>query len=139
MIGLSCKPSNSIYGSLKRYLKRQNYQRLESVATKGKNNFRIKRFGASSNRKPPHIPELQTKSKKSRRNLVVKFRDAYLEMMLSLSTKVGSLHSGNMFGRKRICKACKAKKASLFEENEKKLFFEIYSILLASRKLDVLE
>ncbi|PIA33439.1 hypothetical protein AQUCO_04100099v1 [Aquilegia coerulea] len=138
MIGSSAMPSNSIYESLKRYWKRRNYQRLEGGATKSKNNFKIMRFGAS-NRSHKPLPELQTKSQESRRKLVVKFHDAYLEMMLGLSFKIRSLDGENMFGRKRIPKAGKVNKGSLFEENEKKLFFEIYSILLASREFAVLE
>ncbi|KAF9591863.1 hypothetical protein IFM89_008909 [Coptis chinensis] len=135
MMEYSSNSSNVLFGSLKRYWKRRKYQRLES-ATKSKSSVKSKpvKFAVNDRKLSP---ESQEKNNGSRGKTVIKLRDAYVEMMLGLSSKTdGETTGGSLFGAKRMPKAREVRSEPVFEQNERKVLFEMYSILVASRELD---
>ncbi|XP_010252982.1 PREDICTED: uncharacterized protein LOC104594383 [Nelumbo nucifera] len=123
------------YGSLKRYMRRRRYQRLDGTVT-GRKNMKIVRFGGNARRvwKIRAIPKLRLKIC-SPAKILVRLREAYMDMMLKLAGNVGYLNNNSIFGSKRIPKAREVKTVSSNEEFEMRLVLEIYKSLLASRQL----
>ncbi|XP_010279430.1 PREDICTED: uncharacterized protein LOC104613349 [Nelumbo nucifera] len=123
------------YGSLKRYWRRRRYHRLEGSTT-GRKNMKIVMIGGNTRRvwKIRPIPRLRLKML-SPMKVLVRLKEAYMNMMLKLAGNVGYLNNNNMFGNKRIPKARQVKTVSSNEEFEMRLILEIYKSLAASRQL----
>ncbi|XP_059451289.1 uncharacterized protein LOC132182106 [Corylus avellana] len=123
-----------IKGSLKRYWRRQRYQRLHGSKTSRKN-VKIVRLGDSPSRvwRLRAIPKLRLKIVSPLR-LWIKLKNAYMNTMLSLAGNVGHLSSSNVFGGRRIPKARQVSLKYSSEEIENRLIIEIYKAL-ASREL----
>ncbi|KAF9623468.1 hypothetical protein IFM89_003052 [Coptis chinensis] len=127
--------TTTFYGSLKRYWRRRQYQRIDGAITK---NPKAIRLGGKRKRtwKIKLTPKLKWGLKiVSPIKLMAKLRDAYINMMLGLAGNVGSLSGDNFFGGKRIPRARKISKVSKTDVFETKLIFEIYKALKASREL----
>ncbi|PIA63672.1 hypothetical protein AQUCO_00201191v1 [Aquilegia coerulea] len=125
----------AIYGSLKRFWRRRQYQRLDGT---NKKNMNVARLGGKRKSfwRIRAIPKLKLKLKiVSPIKMLAKLRDAYINMMLGLAGNVGSLNGDGFFGDKRIPKARKPSSSKVSKaagEYESKLIFEIYKALKAS-------
>ncbi|XP_030941010.1 uncharacterized protein LOC115965858 [Quercus lobata] len=126
-----------VQGTLKRYWRRQRYQRLHGSKPVRKN-VKITRFGGSPRRRVWRIravPKLRLKNF-SPSKLWTKIKNAYMNMMVSLAGNVGSLNTSSVFGDKRIPKERQVSHVVYStEEVENRLILEIYKALLASREL----
>ncbi|KAL0015366.1 hypothetical protein SO802_002435 [Lithocarpus litseifolius] len=92
-----------VQGTLKRYWRRQRYQRLHGSKPVRKN-VKITRFGGSPRRRVWRIravPKLRLKNFTPLK-LWTKIKNAYMNMMVSLAGNVGSLNTSNVFGGRRL-------------------------------------
>ena len=124
-----------IKGRLKRYWRRQRYERLHG-SKRSRKNVQVVRLGDSPSTRVWRmrvIPKLRLKIVSPLR-LWTKLKNAYMNTMLSLAGNVGHLSSSNVFGGRRIPKARKVPLNYSFEEIENRLIIEIYKAL-ASREL----
>jgi hypothetical protein len=126
-----------IQGSLKRYWRRQRYQRLHG-SKRIRKNVKTMRLGDGPGRgwRIRALPKLRLKIG-SPLKLWTKLKNAYMNTMLSLAGNVAHLSSSNtnVFGGKRIPKARQPVPLNYsFEEIENRLVIEIYKAL-ASREL----
>jgi hypothetical protein len=123
-----------IKGRLKRYWRRQRYERLHG-SKRSRKNVQIVRLGGSPSRvwRMRAIPKLRLKIVSPFR-LWTKLKNAYMNTMLSLAGNVAHLSSSNVFGARRIPKARQVPLNYSFEEIENRLIIEIYKAL-ASREL----
>ncbi|KAF3972994.1 hypothetical protein ACB098_01G183300 [Castanea mollissima] len=126
-----------VQGTLKRYWRRQRYQRLHGSKPVRKN-VKITRFGGSPRRRVWRIravPKLRLKNFAPLK-LWTKIKNAYMNMMVGLAGNVGSLNTSNVFGGKRIPKERQVSHVVYStEEVENRLILEIYRALIASREL----
>lgn len=127
-----------IQGSVKRYWRRQQYQRLHG-SKPIRRNMKVMRFGDSPPRRVwrirSAIPKLRWKIV-SPFKIWAKLKNAYINMMVNLAGNVGYLNTANVFGAKRIPKGRRqGPSAYSVEEVENRLIFEIYKVLQASRQL----
>ncbi|KAF9664008.1 hypothetical protein SADUNF_Sadunf17G0111300 [Salix dunnii] len=125
----------SFYGSWKRYWRRKRYQRLDGVITAGKK-ITVARLGGIPRRgwKVKAVPKLRILKSNivSPLKLLSKLRNAYINMMLGLA---GEVDGTNVFGNKRVPRGRQVKATYPSEEFEKRLVYEIYKNLLATREL----
>ncbi|KAA8547773.1 hypothetical protein F0562_004202 [Nyssa sinensis] len=140
-----CKPlfeemeklSYPISGGLKRYWRRRKYRRLHS-AIKNRKNVKIVTIGSGRRRfwRIKAIPKLRLRIA-SPLKLWTKFKNSYINMMLSLAGNVGALNNGNgnVFRGKRIPKARHVPASYSSDEFENRLVFEIYKTFMASKEL----
>ncbi|KAF6145874.1 hypothetical protein GIB67_028869 [Kingdonia uniflora] len=128
----------SLYGSLKRYWRRRKYQHLGDYGTKNKSrSTRTIRLGGKKSKhcwKVRAIPKARVKAVSPTKALRM-FHGAYIKAMIGLAGTVGSSYSAGMFGDKRIPKSRDVPTVAPFLENEKKLLYEMYSILFASHEI----
>ncbi|CAK7344233.1 unnamed protein product [Dovyalis caffra] len=127
----------SFYGSWKRYWRRKRYQRLDGAITARKN-MKVARFGGSPRRvwKIKAVPRLRIlKNIASPFKLLRKLKNAYVNMMLSLA---GNVDGTNVFGNKRVPRGRQVKAIYPSEAFEKRLIYEIYKNLLATRELSTM-
>lgn len=125
-----------IPGSLKRYWRRKQYQRLNGEVIKNKKNVKVTRIRGGSRRfwRIKAIPKLRWKIA-SPIKLLTKLKNAYMNMMINLAGNVGHLNTDNTFGGKRIPKARKVPIAYSSNEFNERLVYEIYKALVATREL----
>ncbi|EOY04092.1 hypothetical protein QUC31_017416 [Theobroma cacao] len=123
-------------GTLKRYWRRRQYQRLNGEVVKSRKNVKVTRIGAGSRRfwRVKAIPKLRWKIA-SPVKLLTKLKNAYVNMMISLAGNVGSLNTENTFGGKRIPKARQVPVVYSSNEFDQRLVYEIYKALVATREL----
>ncbi|KAH7851127.1 hypothetical protein Vadar_007649 [Vaccinium darrowii] len=124
--------------SLKRIWRRRQYRRLRG-ANPNRKRLRIVVFGGSPRRywRIKSIPKLRFKVA-SPLKLWRKFKSAYASMMVNFSARLGYLNGGDDFGGKRIAKAAGGGGPVGHhgkEEFEKRLIFEIYKSLAASKAM----
>ena len=125
-------------GSLKRYWRRQQYQRLHGSKSSRKN-VKVTRFGAGSPRRVWRIRAVRKLRFKifSPFKLWTKLKNTYMNMMVSLAGNVGYLNTSNIFGGKWVPKARQVSHVVYStEEVESRIILEIYKALLASRELN---
>ncbi|KAL5722062.1 hypothetical protein ACHQM5_005630 [Ranunculus cassubicifolius] len=123
-----------IFGSIKRHWRRRQYQRLD---VNGKH-IEVIRLGGKRKRswKLRAIRKLRFGFRIGTPiKLLGKLREAYMNMMLSLSQNVDSLSGQSIFVLKTIKVAKDSPKMSKAEEFENKLIFEIYKALKSTHEL----
>jgi len=130
----------SFYGSWKRYWRRKRYQRFDGAITARKN-IKVTRFGGGPRRvwKIKAVPRLRIlKSIASPLKVMSKLKNAYINMMLSMA---GNVDGTNVFGNKRVPRRrqVKATNCPSTEAFEKRLVYEIYKNLLATRELSTVK
>ncbi|XWS75508.1 hypothetical protein CRYUN_Cryun01aG0095500 [Craigia yunnanensis] len=125
-----------IPGTLKRYWRRSQYQRLNGEVIKNKNKVKITRLRGGSRRfwRIKAKPKVRWKIA-SPIKLLTKLKNAYMNMMINLAGNVGYLNTDNTFGGKRIPKARKVPMVYSSNEFEERLVYEIYKALIATREL----
>ena len=124
-------------GSWKRYWRRKRYQRLDGAITARKNT-NVARFGGSPRRtwKIKAVPKLRIlKNIASPTKLLRKLKNAYISMILSVAGNADGTH---VFGDKRVPRGRQVKAAYPSEAFEKRLVYEIYKNLLATRELSTM-
>lgn len=126
--------SNGIFNLMKRQWRRRKYSRLDS-AVENRKNIKIVRFGGKVKRRVWKLRKLRFKFS-SPLNLWKKFKNAYMNMMLKLSSSVSALNTGGSFGTKRIPKARTVPLAYNKTEFENRLVYEIYKSLVVSMELN---
>ncbi|XWS30758.1 hypothetical protein CRYUN_Cryun23aG0016500 [Craigia yunnanensis] len=126
-----------IPGTLKRYWKRKQYQRLNGEVIKNKKNVKITRIRGGSQRfwRIKAIPKLRWKIAASPIKFLTKLKNGYMNMMINLAGNVGYLNTENTFGGKQIPKARKVPMVYSSNEFEERLVYEIYKTLIANREL----
>ena len=129
----------SFYGSWKRCWRRKRYQRFDGAITARKN-IKVTRFGGSPRRvwKIKAVPRLRIlKSIASPLKLMSKLKNAYINMMLGMA---GNVDGTNVFGNKRVPRGRQVKAPNYPSEAfEKRLVYEIYKNLLATRELSTVK
>ncbi|KAL3527009.1 hypothetical protein ACH5RR_011665 [Cinchona calisaya] len=132
---LLSNPFNGI--SLKRQWRRRKYKRLNGSSRK--NNVKIVKFGGDKKKrawKIRAIPKLRLKFASPLR-LWKKFKNAYMNLMLSFAGNVGAMNCGNVFAGKSVTNA---RQASLTYKNsneiENRLIYEIYKSLVVSMEMN---
>ncbi|CAM8997936.1 unnamed protein product [Rhodiola kirilowii] len=114
-----------------RYWRKRQYNRLNGETHNIRRSGKVVRLGRLRKLRPIKKLRLVSPCKLWRR-----FKDAYVDMMLRLAGSVGELNTGNGFGAKHIPKARGVKlECTAREEFEKRIVYEIYKSLVASRQL----
>ncbi|KAJ6421361.1 hypothetical protein OIU84_028689 [Salix udensis] len=123
---------SSFYGSWKRYWRRKRYQRLDGAGKK----ITVARLGGIPRRgwRVKAAPKLRILKSNiaSPLKLMSKLKNAYINMMLGLA---GEVDGTNVFGNKRVPSGRQVKSTNPSEAFEKRLVYEIYKNLLATREL----
>ncbi|KAL3735601.1 hypothetical protein ACJRO7_024686 [Eucalyptus globulus] len=125
-------------GSVKRYWRRRKYRRLDGDRSR---RLQVARLGGNAGG-----PRRSWKIKIARKlrlrtiyyspfKIFVRLRDTYINMMVRLAGKVGSLNTDSFFGGKRVSNPRKPRIVYSSEEVEARLVYEIYKALQASREL----
>uniref|UniRef100_A0A6N2LHE4 Uncharacterized protein n=1 Tax=Salix viminalis TaxID=40686 RepID=A0A6N2LHE4_SALVM len=125
----------SFHGSWRRYWRRKRYRRLDSAITARKNTTVARLGGGSRSRawKIKAVPKLRIlKNIASPLKLLRKLKNAYINMILTVT---GSADGTPVFGNKRVPSGRQAKAIYPSEAFEKRLVYEIYKNLLATREL----
>ncbi|KAJ7000510.1 hypothetical protein NC653_011092 [Populus alba x Populus x berolinensis] len=124
-------------GSWKRHWRRKRYQRLDGAITARKKT-NLARFGGSPRRtwKIKAVPKLRIlKNIASPTKLLRKLKNAYINMILSVAGNADGTH---VFGDKRVPRGRQVKAIYPSEDFEKRLVYEIYKNLLATRELSTM-
>ncbi|GMI66148.1 hypothetical protein like AT2G47485 [Hibiscus trionum] len=128
-----------IPGTLKRYWRRQRYQRLYAGgAIKNRRNVKVTRMGGRSRRSwnIRAMPKLRWRALiASPMKLLAKLRHGYMNMMLRLAGSGGYLSTEKEFGGKRIPKARKVALGYSSSEFDQRLLHEIYKNLIPALEL----
>lgn len=119
--------------STKRYWRRRRYQRLSGGAPNNKKKLKIRRLGGSGHRlwKIKLIPKFQL-SIASPVKLLVKFHDAYIDMMIRLVGNAGNSSNIGLFGGQIIPRGPHISMVSTYEKMDNRLVLEINKRLATS-------
>ncbi|KAM7278440.1 hypothetical protein ACFE04_005574 [Oxalis oulophora] len=132
------------YGSMKRYWKRKQYEKLEddnynnkSITSRKTN---VKTIGNKRRFwKIKTTPKLRLKKISSPMKLVwIKLKNFYVDAMLNLAGNVGYLNTENTFGSKRVPKGRQIQVKYSSEQIEERIVYEIYKAFVASRDLSTM-
>jgi len=123
--------SSACYENVKRYWRRNRYQRLNGAS---KRKLKIARLGSGRRWKLRAVPKLHMEIA-SPIKLLAKFHDAYIDMMLRLATNIGSLNNKGFFRGKKVAKDQHISMVSSGDEVDSRLLLEIYKKLAASRDM----
>ncbi|KAJ4974254.1 hypothetical protein NE237_007428 [Protea cynaroides] len=127
-----------ILGSLKKYLSRRTYQRLDGGFTV-KRNVRVMRLGGKGRRswKIRGITKLHLKITSPIMKILVKLRDGYINMMLGFAGNVNYMgDTKTVFEQKRIPKGrSPIPSVSKLQEFDTKLILQVYNSIAVSREL----
>ncbi|KAF8026851.1 hypothetical protein BT93_F3367 [Corymbia citriodora subsp. variegata] len=127
-------------GSVKRYWRRRKYRRLNGDRTRL---LQVARLGSGGNTGSPRRSWKIKIARKLRLRtiyyapykILARLRDTYVNMMVRLAGKVGSLNTDNFFGGKRVPKRRQPRIMYSSEEVEARLVYEICKALQASREI----
>ncbi|KAI6691520.1 hypothetical protein NL676_028348 [Syzygium grande] len=127
-------------GSSKRYWRRRKYRRLDGGHGR---RLQVGRLGGGGNTGGPRRSWKIKIARKLRLRTIyyspfkifVRLRDTYVNMMVRLAGKVGSLNTDGFFGGKQAAKPRRPRIVYSSEEVEARLVYEMYKALQASREL----